>query len=160
MKKECRIIKHTYGQPLLKTYAVVKEVEESDQLPYFSVEKNDTISFRCPLSSDDYIYGFGQAMGGLNKNGCLYVSYATDNPRHRENSVSLYGAHNFFVLDGHEHFGMFFDTPSRITFDMGHTNPDEIYIHTSNPNLEVYCIEADDTMTIVRAFLDLCLYGY
>ena len=49
-----------------------------------------------------------------------YISNCTDDPVHTEDKRSLYGAHNFIVVSGKSTFGLFFDYPSKLTFDIGY----------------------------------------
>ncbi len=149
------IRKYVFGTPVCKTMAVIEEVERGDVLPYFLVEDEDKLSFRYSLHPEDIVWGLGENMGSMNKRPGHYVSYNVDNPHHRKNTPSLYSAHNFFIVDGKEHFGAFFDTPSKISFDIDRKHPGEIVVRTSNKNLEVYIIEASDSYSIAREFLKI-----
>ena len=48
------------------------------------------------------IYGLGETMRGINKRGYRYISFNYDDPHHKDDMPSMYGAHNFFVVDGEE----------------------------------------------------------
>ena len=151
------IRKYVFGKPLIQTFSTVRQIEETkDELPFFSQRRTRKhLYFHYQLDAEDIVYGLGENMGGINKRGRTYVSYNTDNPHHRENTPSLYAAHNFLIVDGRQHFGVFFDTPSKITFDIDNTTPGEMFIRTANDNLEVYVITAEDSQTIAREFLSL-----
>ncbi len=43
---------------------------------------------------------------------------------HTEDKRSLYGAHNLIIVSGKTTFGLFFDYPSELTFDIGYTRMD------------------------------------
>ncbi len=141
----------------MKTFSTVRDIEPSaDSLPFFTQRRTQKhLYFHYKLEKDDIIYGLGENMGNINKRGKTYVSYNTDNPRHRENTPSLYSAHNFLIVDGHDHFGVFFDTPSKITFDIDNTTDDEMFVRTANDNLDIYIITASDSNSIAREFLSL-----
>ena len=94
------IKKYVFGKPLLKTYAVIEEVEAGEKLPYFQITHDHKIRFTCPLEEKDLVFGLGENTRGINKRPGLYISYNSDNPHHRDNSPSLYASHNFFILDG------------------------------------------------------------
>lgn len=149
------IKKYIFGKPLLKTYAVIEEVKAGEKLPYFQITHDHKIRFTCPLEEKDLVFGLGENTRGINKRPGLYISYNSDNPHHRDNTPSLYASHNFFVLDGRRHFGAFFDTPSKIKFEIDRNNSGEIKVSTANQNLEVYIIEGDDSYDISRQFLKI-----
>ncbi len=56
--------------------------------------------FTCELSDADRIYGLGENIRGINKRGWIYESNCSDVPNHTEEKRSLYGAHNFLIVDG------------------------------------------------------------
>ena len=56
--------------------------------------------------------------------GAGFTSDCTDDPNHTEDKHSLYGAHNFVIISGKETFGLFFDYPGKLTFDIGYTRQD------------------------------------
>ncbi|MCR5066914.1 MAG: alpha-glucosidase [Erysipelotrichaceae bacterium] len=151
------ISKYVIGNPLIQTFSTVRQIEQSaDPLPYFTQRRTKKhLYFHYPLDKNDIVYGLGENMGGINKRGHTYASYNTDNPIHRENTPSLYSAHNFLIVDGKDHFGVFFDTPSKITFDVDHTTPGELFIRTANDNLDIYVITGSDSNAIAREFLSL-----
>ena len=102
-----------------ETGAVTAAVKEGEALPYFSAVKEGTgTRFCCPLGEDDVVFGLGETMRGIDKRGGRYVSFNTDNPHHEDDMPSLYGSHNFFIVDGERTFGAFFDTPARIIFEI------------------------------------------
>ncbi len=56
--------------------------------------------FTCELADADRIYGLGENIRGINKRGWIYESNCSDVPNHTEEKRSLYGAHNFLIVDG------------------------------------------------------------
>ena len=122
------IRRYTFGKPF-PTEAVVKELPyETDALPFFSIEDN---RLSLPLENDIPVYGLGEQVRGINKRGWLYVSNATDDPNHLEHTHSLYGAHNFLLIGASHPFGVFIDYPGTLTFDIGYTRRDQMYIQPS-----------------------------
>ena len=55
----------------------------------------------------------------------------------------MYGAHNFLIVDGTVCFGVFFDYPGRITFDVGYTKCEELCILPETWDLDVYVIDGE-----------------
>ena len=146
------IRKYTYGAPL-RTDAVTSEIPaESGALSYGAVCTKDGFSFTYTMDSDAVVYGLGEANRGINKRGYCYISDCTDDPNHTEDKRSLYGAHNFIVVWGKETFGLFFDYPSRLTFDIGYTRMDTLTVSCGNADLDLYVITGSSPYDIVKQF--------
>lgn len=145
------IHRYVYGN-VLETEAVLEKPEkEQGQLPYFTVNEQE-MSFSYPMDAEDRVYGLGENVRGINKRGWIYESKCSDEPEHKEDRRSLYGAHNFLVLDGKEQFGIFVDYPGILTFDVGYTKHNELKITASDWNLDVYLITGTDVKDIVKQF--------
>lgn len=145
------IRRYVYGN-VLETEAVLEKPEkEQGQLPYFTVNEQE-MSFSYPMDAEDRVYGLGENVRGINKRGWIYESKCSDEPEHKEDRRSLYGAHNFLVLDGKEQFGIFVDYPGILTFDVGYTKHNELKITASDWNLDVYLITGTDVKDIVKQF--------
>lgn len=153
------IRKFTFGNPL-STDAVIATIPSSmDALPYFT--SPETGSFLYKMEEDTLIYGLGEAVRGINKRGWIYESYASDDCNHAENKRSLYGVHNFLIIDGKKDlFGVFFDYPARLTFDIGYTSSNRLVITPQDNNLDIYLIESDDINDIVTQFRQLIGQSY
>ena len=151
------IQKFSYS-PKLRTGAVVKEIAAADiPLRFFSL--SDGV-FSCRLDDDACVYGLGESVRGINKRGWIYESWCSDDPFHTEDTRSLYGAHNFLLVDGEERFGAFFDYPSRMTFDVGYSDPALLTVKPDELALDLYIITADSLKEIVREFRSLIGKSY
>lgn len=152
------IRRFTFGAPFA-TEAAVKEIEPCNHaLPYFTQEQN---YFSLKMEDDDIVYGLGQNVRGINKRGFLYESFCTDEFEHDENKHSLYGAHNFLIVSGKTHlFGVFFDTPGKITFDIGYTEFSSLKIEVENDGYNVYLIENPTLDSIAEEFRSLIGQSY
>jgi len=106
----------------------------------------------CQLSDTDIVYGLGEANRGINKRGYRYVSNCTDDPHHTEEKVSLYGAHNFVIISGKKHVGLFFDYPSNISFDIGYTRQDLLTVCCERADLYLYVIIGESARDVARQF--------
>lgn len=150
------IKKYSYGSPI-ETEAVVQSIErEKGLLPYFKVEENQkNIVFSYQMEREDIIYGLGEANRGINKRGWKYESICTDDPVHSEDKTSLYGAHNFLIFQGKDTFGVFFDYPGLVTFDIGYKNSDIAVVTPEDNNIVVYIIENESLKKIVQEFRQL-----
>lgn len=145
--------KYIYGHPF-DTEAVTAEVPPGEgPLPWGRVETEDGFVFSCRLAEDDIVYGLGEANRGVNKRGWRYVSWCTDMPIHTEEKQALYGAHNFLVLAGRERtFGLYFDYPSRLVFDVGYTEYDMLRVSCERADLTLYAIDGASPYDIARQF--------
>lgn len=144
-----------FGSPY-KTFAVVGLCVQGQALAHFSYgESADGRRFTCPLPPDAIVYGLGETMHGVNKRGYRYISYNTDDPHHRQDMPSLYGAHNFLVVApaAGKPFGVFFDTPSRVTFDVDVNGSGLLEVLCEGPGVTVYLIHGESPYAIVREFL-------
>lgn len=155
------ILKYVYGTPI-ETEAVVKELETAKEpIPFFKVEKTEkTVTFSYTLKEEDIVYGLGESVRGMNKRGFLYVSNCSDDPCHREDTNSLYGAHNFMIVDGAELFGVFIDFPQKVTFDIGYTKRTKMDITVEDVNLVIYVITGKDEKDIVKQFRNMIGRSY
>ena len=113
------IKKYTFGNPI-ETNATVIDISETKGTLEFFERDNNTFILR--LAENDIVYGLGQQVRGLNKRGWKYASNNLDNPNHEEDTLSLYGTHNFIIISGDSLFGAFFDYAGIITFDIGYTH--------------------------------------
>ena len=153
--------KFRFNNPIT-TYAVVKNIEcENGEMPYFS--KCDT-DFTYIMSDTASVYGLGEAVRGINKRGWIYEGYCSDDPCHTEDKRSLYGAHNFLIVDdkanGGDRFGVFFDYPTRITFDIGYTKQNEFKVSVENDDIDIYFIEGESLRDIVKNFREIIGMSY
>ncbi len=153
--------KFRFNNPIA-TYAVVNNIEcEKGDMPYFSKTDAD---FSYTMSDTTCVYGLGEAVRGINKRGWIYEGYCSDDPCHTEDKRSLYGAHNFLIIDdkanGGDRFGIFFDYPTRITFDIGYTHQNELKVSVENDDIDVYIIEGETLREIVRNFRKIIGQSY
>ena len=153
------IRRYVYGN-VIETEAVLNKPEqENSALPYFTVDEQ-AMTLSYTMEDKDQIYGLGENVRGINKRGWYYESKCSDEPDHKEDRHSLYGAHNFLVVDGKETFGIFVDYPGIIRFDVGYTRSEELVITASDWNLDVYIITGEDIKDIVKQFRHLVGRSY
>ena len=154
------IRKYVFGEPF-DTEAVVKEIETANGMPCFgTISTENGFAFTYKMSEDDIVYGLGEANRGLNKRGYCYISNCSDDPHHTEEKRSLYAAHNFLVVSGKENFGLFFDYPTVITFDIGYTRSDVLKVSCDAADLNLYVIEGENAYDIVKQFRSIIGRSY
>ena len=148
------ISKIIYGDPF-ESDSITQDVPVATQLNYFSLERGEkTQIFTCPLECNDVVYGLGETMGAVNKRGGRYISFNTDTAEHNDSTPSLYASHNLLILDGNRHFGIFFDTPARVIFEIDYRGSGQIRVVCETADLKVYQIEAQSSYAITREFLN------
>ena len=146
------IQKYVYGKPFT-TEAIIEDVALGEGNPaYGCIDTAQGFTFTYQMEEDDIIYGLGEANRGLNKRGYCYISDCTDDPNHTEDKRSLYGAHNFIVVAGKKTFGLFFDYPSALTFDIGYTKADTLKVSCEGKDLNLFVIDGDSPYEIVKQF--------
>lgn len=144
------IKKYVYGKPYLtRSYLEDFKEETGEPLPFKYQKTEKGYTFRYPLKEKDKIYGLGEATGKIDKRGKRWISFASDNGHHEDDTLSLYSAHNFIVIDGETPFGAFFDSPSTVIFDLAYTNKDEIVITSEKP-FTLYLIFNTDAYSIIK----------
>lgn len=147
------IQKYLFGAHV-ETGAVVVPVETGDVLPYFSAaQEGKERVFTAALAPDDVVYGLGQSVGKIDKRGKTYVHYNVDNTRHRPDTLSLYGSHNFLIVDGETVRGFFFDCPGRVVFDVGDTSPDTLRVQCQG-GVTVYAVDGPTAADVTGQFLN------
>ena len=152
--------KYTFGK-IFETYAVVADIAEDKSLQYFSVTPiGAALKFEYVLDSEDAVYGLGETVGAINKRGEQYISFNTDEVNHTPTTKSLYGSHNFIVVDGKQKFGAFFDTPSKVFFDIDVENSGKIEVTVESGNVRLYIVECDSAENVVKNFLTIIGQGY
>ena len=144
--------KFVYGEPFDTDAVTVSFPAEEGKPAYGSVSTERGFCFSYCMDADDIVFGLGEANRGINKRGWRFVSDCTDDPEHTEEKVSLYGAHNFIVVSGKETFGLFVDYPAALTFDIGYTQQDMLYISCDHADLNLYVISGDSPYDIVKQF--------
>ena len=146
-----------FGTPI-PTGAVVRDLEpQQSPVSFFDVEEAaGKVKFTIGLDKDDIIFGLGENVRGMNKRGHLYRSWNMDDFSHTENKAGIYASHNLLLFTGESKlFGVYFDDPGAVSFDLGYTHTDTAVITSENGDLSVYVIEADSLRAICREFRGL-----
>ena len=146
------IRKYTYGKPFQTESVVVDIAAEKGQPDHGNIDLTAGFSYTFGLEDSDIVYGLGEANRGINKRGYKYISNNADNPHHHEDVYSLYASHNFIIVSGAQTFGLYFDYPSTITFDVGYTKCDELHIFCDSADLDLYVITGDSPYDITKQF--------
>ena len=141
-----------YGNPV-ETEAVTAGVKMGAVLSRFSLQAGEGMTFTCPLGTEDIVYGLGETMRGINKRGGRYISFNYDDPHHMDSMPSMYGSHNFIVVDGDESFGAFFDTPAKVVFDVDSMGGGILSVACESKDLRLYLIEGANAYDVVKQFL-------
>ena len=154
--------RYDFGQPI-DTGAVVRALPvEQGALPRFAVSREDgKLIFSCELGEDDFIFGLGETVRGINKRGHLYRAWNSDDFSHTEDKNSLYASHNLLLFSGEVGlFGAYFDDPGEIVFDLCYTEMDRVVVTSVNGDLSVYLIEGDSLVDLCRQFRQLTGRSY
>ena len=156
------ITRYDFGHPI-DTGAVVRALPAAaGDMPRFAVKREgEKISFACELGADDFIFGLGEAVRGINKRGHLYRAWNSDDFSHTEDKNSLYASHNLLLFSGEGGvFGAYFDDPGEVLFDLGYTNPNRAVVTSLNGDLSVYLLEGGSLTELCREFRGLTGRSY
>lgn len=106
------------------------------------------------LEDNMYFYGFGERSGHLNKRGCHYINWNTDDPTpHGETYEKLYKSIPFFInLREKEAFGIFFDNTFEAHFDLGKENSNYYYFASVDGNIDYYFIYGPTTKEVIKGY--------
>lgn len=158
------IQKYNFGKPFNTESTVVYVENSRGKIPFGKISSGKTFEWNYKLKDSDIVYGLGETMRGMNLRGGLFTSWCLDQPNQTECSPSLYGAHNFVIIFGKETFGIFFDYPGEITFDIGFTECDYFKVTAEKKSLNIYVITPDSDklqlQQIVHSFRELTGTNY
>ncbi|WP_042275604.1 glycoside hydrolase family 31 protein [[Clostridium] dakarense] len=106
------------------------------------------------LKEEMYFYGFGERTGHLNKKGCHYINWNTDDPTpHGETYEKLYKSIPFFItLEDKEAFGIFFDNTFETHFDLGKENSNYYYFASLDGNIDYYFIYGPSVDKVIKGY--------
>lgn len=94
-----------------------------------TTSQGEALSFTVALGEHDMIFGLGESVRGINKRGFRYRAWNTDDPSLHEGRECLYASHNLLIFTGEcGLFGVYFDDPGNMTFDLGYTDSDKAVI--------------------------------
>jgi len=157
------ISKYIFGEPI-DTGAVITDFPSQTDFSKGTVTSSWPFFWEYKLSDKTKVFGLGEAMRGINKRGFKYSSWCSDESHQNESSESLYGAHNFLIIFGEEIFGLFFETPSRINFDIGFSKSDILSVQTEDTGINLFYItpETDKSplLSIVHQFRKMIGQSY
>lgn len=144
---------YTFGDPVETGIIQGEKTYEDLPLPIEVKVEDGHGRLSFTLTKYDRVFGLGPNLGGINKRGRQYESYCTDDPLHHEDKTTLYGAHNFFILEDDDvATGFFLDFPSRIRYDVGFTDMDAFHIDIHGEDFTLYIIEGNSLKDIVVNF--------
>lgn len=116
----------TIGEPRLR-YPLLYVPPIVDQLnhetPRVVEISDDQLELHFPLAEYEAIWGFGQRFNAFNMRGQTLESWATDGWNRRDTS---YFAVPFLISS--EGYGLFFNHPGRVQFDIGKTKADQLIV--------------------------------
>ncbi|MDY6324212.1 MAG: glycoside hydrolase family 31 protein [Catonella sp.] len=157
------IKKYTFGNPI-PTESVVADIPASEDsfeiTTGWSIDSDKNRVF-THMEDSDRVFGLGETVRGINKRGWQYISNNTDDPNHAEEKRSLYASHNFFILFGKGKISAFYyDTPGRITFDIGYSRIDEFSIILDDFDVDIYYITGNSLKDVTKEFRKLIGKSY
>lgn len=140
-------------------FEIIEEASTIIDARVQKIEDRDSMTWSMKLESEDVVYGLGQNVRGMNKRGFIYEAFCSDDPTHSPDKKSLYGAHNFFVVQGEKTYGLYIDFAGRVKYDVAFTNREVIEITVDGIDFDVYYFTGT-YKEIVKAFRSLIGLSY
>jgi alpha-glucosidase len=116
--------------------------------------------FRLDLNERDRVFGLGEMTGTMDKRGLRRELWNVDvlghSPVIHHSLKSLYVSIPFAILwrEGRA-FGIFWDNPARQVWDIGHTNPDELFVECDSGEINLYFFTAPTLPQILARFTSM-----
>ncbi len=163
------IVKFTFGHPFNAESVINDTAVSKGALPFGTVKKQKkdgapAFSWKYFIEEGAQVFGLGETMRGIDKKGFIYISDNTDQPMQNECTSSLYASHNFIIVFGKDTFGLFFDYPGKMTFDLAFTKRDEISVSCERADINLYFItpqnEKNSLKEIVSEFRSVTGQSY
>lgn len=141
-----------FGNPIA-TDAITASVPVVEGVEHFAVRMEERqICFTYPLHTEDRVYGLGETMGRVNKRGGRYISFNTDTADHEDSNPSLYASHNFLIVAGKACFGVFFDSPAPMTFEIDYQGSGVLRVLCQSRDLRLFQISGTTPYEIAKTF--------
>ncbi|SMP44442.1 TIM-barrel domain-containing protein [Anoxynatronum buryatiense] len=135
-------------------------LKKTPSLPVKLSLENDRLQLTDSLSDDTRVLGLGENLRGMNKRGGIYESFCTDDPIHTPGKKSLYGAHNFLLVEGAVPYGIFIDYPGKVIYDIGYTRHDQLIITITGSDVDIYLFQEGNLKELALAFRRLMGESY
>lgn len=116
-----------------------------DNKNYYSIKFNiDNIN----------VYGLGDKMAPIRKNGYWYKSWNTDTSEHHDELFpSLYKSINFIILNkNNSYIGLFFPSTFPYNFDIGKTKIDELVVNNFNYEHDLFVILGNNLKEVISNY--------
>jgi alpha-glucosidase len=153
--------KISFGE-MIPTDTIHKELFNETESFYVpgAIEKNKNHHiWKLDLRDGDVVYGLGQSIRGMNKRGFVYESFCSDDPNHTPDKKSLYGAHNFFVVQSENPWGIYIDFAGKVSFDVGFEHQDILKIDVEGVDFDAYIFNGT-YKEIIKKFRSLIGQSY
>ncbi len=133
----------------------------ADDPTYGTAYAGPTIRTWKRLRDDEFVYGFGEKNGRLNKRGrklggYSYVMWNSDTYAYDGSTDPIYASVPFFMVlrNGHAH-GILLDNTFRSSFDIGHTSAGVLSFGVDGGELNYYVIDGPTPKEVLRRYADL-----
>ncbi len=156
-KLELKIDKITYKatiRTLNNEGTILCEDAEDGMGACFNASSSNVRSYKKMVKSDHF-FGFGEKTGPLDKKEERMVMHGRDMP-YKKKSDPMYQNHPFFIsVSKGVAYGIFLDTISKTTFDMGRTNSEKYYFDAEVGDLNYYFIYGPTIDEILETYTEL-----
>jgi len=134
---------------------------DSDDPTFATAYAGSTIRTWKRLRDDEYVFGFGEKNGRLNKRGkklggYSYVMWNSDTYAYDGSTDPIYASVPFFMVvrNGRAH-GIFLDNTYRSSFDVGHSTAGVLSFGVDGGELNYYFIDGPTPKDVIRRYTEL-----
>ncbi len=121
-----------------------------------TTEKSNRIVSTMSLGEEDKIYGFGEKTGTLDRRGKSMKMWNSDTYRYKTETDPIYASIPFFVnAKPGASWGLFFDNTYQSYFDVGATNPEELYFGALKGEMDFYFFGGGNLKSVVKNYTEL-----
>jgi len=108
------------------------------------------------MPPDEYYYGLGERAGPLEHRGRVYINWNTDAYGYQRGTDPLYQSIPFLLaLRQGRSYGIFFDNPSRSSFDLGSARRDQYSFGAEEGELNYYVFYGPEPKKVLQRYTEL-----
>ncbi|AAY80507.1 alpha-glucosidase MalA [Sulfolobus acidocaldarius] len=135
------------------------KADQSEMIPSdIEVTKDTTshsINVLLPLNTKTHVLGLGEKAFELDRRRTRVTMWNTDSYGYTWYSDPLYVSIPFFILVDSSIKGYFFNSPSKLVFDMGLERYDKIIVKIPEESVEFFVFEGDSVQEVIEHYVEL-----
>jgi len=142
--------------------AATGRVINADERPMARDPKSGRVTAAKRLGLDEHFYGLGEKAARLDRRRGKFVMWNSDTPGYVEGTDPIYQSIPFYLglqsnapAGGAEAYGLFYDNPSRATFDLGFTGQEAAVYTADGGVLDYYFFQGPSLKKAIGRYTEL-----